>query len=127
MTILTMFCYRNVDCWDLVEGGQFREFEGIIFVSLAFDIFPPPRFSTGIGDDNLVAEALAKVVYPPGNRTGFNHDLVGFSLIQQLLQCPPLGGDCLELTLVGCGVKGAGNRVEFTQVNGENLHAILLL
>jgi hypothetical protein len=37
----------------------------------------------------------------------------------------PLGGDRLEPALIGCGVKGASHRVEFTQVNGENLHAIL--
>jgi hypothetical protein len=46
-------------------------------------------------------------------------------LIQELLQYPLLGSDRLELTLIGCGVKGASHRVEFTQVNGENLHAIL--
>jgi hypothetical protein len=38
-------------------------------------------------------------------------------LIEQLLQVPLLGGDRLELTLIGCGVKGASHRVEFTQVD----------
>jgi hypothetical protein len=48
-------------------------------------------------------------------------------LIEELLQCPPMGSDRLDLTWVGCGVKGAGNRVKFAQVNGQNLHAILWL
>jgi hypothetical protein len=48
-------------------------------------------------------------------------------VLQQLLQCPAVGGDRLEIALVGCGVKEAGNRVEFAQVNGQNLHAILRL
>jgi hypothetical protein len=47
------------------------------------------------------------------------------ALIEQLLECPLLGGDRLEPTLMGFGAKRAGNRVEFAQVNGENLHAIL--
>jgi hypothetical protein len=48
-------------------------------------------------------------------------------LIEQLFQYSLLGGDRLELTWIGCGVERAVNRVKFTQVNGENLHAILLL
>lgn len=43
------------------------------------------------------------------------------------IQCPLLDGHRLELTLMGFGVKRAGNRFEFAQVNDENLHAILLL
>jgi hypothetical protein len=39
-------------------------------------------------------------------------------LIQELLQCPSLRGDRLELALIGFGVKRASHRVEFTQVDG---------
>lgn len=36
-----------------------------------------------------------------------------------------LRGDRLELTLISCGIEQAGNGIEFAQVDGENLHAIL--
>jgi hypothetical protein len=39
------------------------------------------------------------------------------ALIEQLLQCPLLGGDRLKLTLIRFDVKGASHRVEFTQVD----------
>ncbi len=56
-----------------------------------------------------------------------DHNLPWLGLVEKLLKRPTLGGDRLELTLVPCSIEQTGNGIVLTQVNCQNLHAILQL
>ena len=81
-----------MDGFEFFHGGHACEFEGVIFVGLAFDVRPFPGIFIGGTDKCLESEANSEIVDPTGRPTGFHDDQIDFVFLEDGSEVISFGG-----------------------------------
>lgn len=119
---LAMLERRHMDGLELFHGCHACQLEGIVLVGFSFDIRPSPCFFVGGTDERVVTTCSSDIIDPSRGSARFHDDQVRVTIFEDVLQVLSCGGASHELGLSRFGVKKATNRVELSEVKGENLH-----
>ena len=124
---LTVLLGRRVYRFEFSHGGQTGKLQSVVFVGLAFDIGPPPGFFVGGADERGKPHRLSQIVDPARGSAGLHDDQVRLVVGKDRSEVLPPSGRGEEPSLAGPGVEKAAGRVEFAEVECENLHWISVL
>ncbi len=119
---LTFFWCGHVDGIEFLGRSHSRELERVIFVSFSFDIGPFPCVFIGGTDNRLSPKFRCQVMNPSGWATCFHDNQITWVLFEDRSQVISFRSRVDELVLSCFCVEIEAHRVEFTEVECENLH-----
>ena len=106
----------------MIHRRELRQLQRIILIRLAFDVLPSPGLVIWVGDLNIKFHRLAQISDPARRRADLDHHTIRGTLDEQVVQCLWRGRDRGEGVRCRIRVIFTGDALEFSEVNGENLH-----
>ncbi len=90
--MLTIGFGGYVGCGQLINRGQAGQFDDIVFVGFAFDVFKQPSIFVRAADDYFKAQLAAQVAHPTARSASFYHHKVRAVRFKQRFKEAPVGG-----------------------------------
>ena len=124
-SVFSHLVFGHVNPRELSHHRQSSQLERVVFVRLAFDVLPLPGRIVGAADKRLETQLLAQVADPTAGPTGFHHDQVNLVILEDRREIVPCRRHRLKSIFLRFGIEKAAHRVEFSEVDCENVHHVV--
>ena len=84
----------------LIYRSQSGQFDGVVFVRFAFDIFEHPSIFVGAADDDLQVQVSTQVTDPTAGAASFHDNQVRVVGFKQCFEEPAIGCERFKLFVV---------------------------